>query len=224
MNAHPPLLSQKKDILKAIQMSKRPLAITGAGISKASGLPTIDAKWQGHSLQELFKLKHAQRHIKEYQNAYREMLQAWIAAEPNQAHLILAISNFTIITQNIDGLHHRAKSFDVIELHGALTRWRCHGCRSLYQARILINGSMECEACGNILWPDIVFEGEHVNQLAKAIQWTNNCDLLFIVGTQLQMNPIAKLAEIALRNHIPIVCFNRDAEQMVPHYLTISRS
>ncbi len=214
-------LYHKKDILEAIHHASHPIAITGAGISTSSGLPTIESTWLGRSLEELFKLDQAHRHIIEYQQAYQAMMTTWLKASPNPAHHLLAERNVRIITQNIDGLHDRAGSYHLIELHGSLTRLRCHGCRSLVRVNKHSLNAMECPACGHMMWPDIVFEGEHVKQLVKAIQWMTTSDLLFIIGTRLQMNPVSQLPLIAMQNHIPIIEINQEAEQTLQRYLSI---
>ncbi|PWI59038.1 SIR2 family NAD-dependent protein deacylase [Sulfoacidibacillus thermotolerans] len=209
-----------KGVSKAILHAHRLLAITGAGISAPSGLPTIEATWHGRTLTELFQLQQAHHHIQEYQNAYRDLIATWLRAQPNAAHYLLAEHGVRIITQNVDGLHQRAGSSEVIELHGSLTRLRCHGCRSLLSVDTHTLSHTECPACGELLWPDIVFEGEYVKQLAKAIQWVSTCDALLIIGTSLHMHPVSQLPRIAIQNGVPLVRIRHNADQVLAQYFT----
>lgn len=199
--------------------AERIVALTGAGISVASGLPTLHVRMGARPLQELFRLDLAKRHVAEYRRFYAAMMRSWTRATPSAAHLALAERDVSVITQNVDGLHQRAGSRDVIELHGALHRVRCTGCRSLFS---LTKKSMRqpcCEACGGLLWPDLVLEGETVHGLLQAQNLVTTADVLLIVGTRLTMEPVRRLPLVARRAGIPIVTVNDDAESSVPYLL-----
>jgi NAD-dependent deacetylase len=139
-----------------------------------------------------------------------------LAAHPNSAHRSLSEASIRVITQNIDGLHQKAGSKEVIELHGTLHRIRCISCCNMMPVFKMSRVISECEICGGLLWPDIVLEGENVRSLAMAINWISTTELLLIIGTKLEMAPINQLPLIAKRRGIPVLVINRDAESIIP--------
>lgn len=210
--------SQTPDFIRCQMAAAHSIvAITGAGISAASGLPTLATPVASRPLKDLFKLDNAQRHVKEYQKFYDEMMNQWSKAKPNEAHFILAEKKVRIITQNVDGLHHRAgsRSKEVIELHGALRRVRCVLCH--YKAVWQMNREF-CTVCGGALFPDIVLEGEPVRFFSRALNWITVADLILILGTTLGMYPVNLFPLIALQTKAPVIVINRDAERLLPGY------
>ncbi len=199
--------------------ARRIVALTGAGISVASGLPTLHARMGGRSLQELFRLDLARRHVAEYRRFYATMMRSWTSARPNAAHIALALRGVSVITQNVDGLHQRAGSREVIELHGALHRVRCTGCRSLFALTRKTLHEPCCEACGGLLWPDLVLEGETVHGLLQAQNLVSTADVLLVVGTRLTMEPARRLPLVARQSGIPVLTVNDDAKWAVPYLL-----
>ena len=186
----------------------------------ASGLPTLHVRMGERSLQELFRLDLAKRHLAEYRRFYAVMMRSWSSARPNAAHLALAERGVSVITQNIDGLHQRAGSQDVIELHGALHRVRCTGCRSLFALTHKTVRQPCCEACGGLLWPDLVLEGQAVHGLLQAQNLVSAADVLLVVGTRLTMEPVRRLPLVAQQSGIPVVTVNDDAESTLPYLLS----
>lgn len=208
--------------------SRAPVAITGAGISAASGLPTLQGEEGGRPLREWFRGEEAKRHVVEYAAAYQRMVSGWLRAKPNAAHRALARKCVRIITQNIDGLHQKAGSHSVIELHGSLRRWRCLDCRRTEAAlhrldrRSLICGMERLDVCGwckGRLIPDLVLEGEPVRNLARAVNWVSTADALLIVGTTLTRDPVGRFPAIARALDVPVFTVNKDAERRLPQLL-----
>ncbi|MHB1627976.1 MAG: SIR2 family NAD-dependent protein deacylase [Bacilli bacterium] len=199
--------------------ASRLVAVTGAGLSVASGLPTVEADWSGRPLKELFRAGDARRHVREYQTLYRKLMTSWLSVKPNIGHMILAQRGARIITQNVDGLHQRAGSREIIELHGSLMRLRCRSCRSVTAASQRGVHSVQCRACGGQVWPDVVMEGEAVRSLTLAVNWISIADVLLVVGTSLEMDPVNRFPLMALRADIPVIVINEEAEFRLFEYL-----
>ncbi|WP_018131964.1 SIR2 family NAD-dependent protein deacylase [Effusibacillus pohliae] len=202
---------------KLLQQAGQPVAITGAGISVASGLPTGSGEWQGIELRDFFTLDMFLHSTERFYRYYRHMLRHWKQAKPNPAHYALARHGMPIITQNIDGLHQRAGSPHVLELHGNLRELVCRGCAAIFSSDLVYTESIpKCPSCGHLLKPDIVLVGEDVYHFATAVDWVGKADLLLVVGTRLEMEPCRQLPEIARRNGAPVFTLNRHAEQILP--------
>ena len=146
-------------------------------------------------------------------------MTAWLSIKPNIGHMILAQRGARIITQNIDGLHQRAGSREIIELHGSLMRLRCRSCGSVTAASHRGARSVQCRACGGQVWPDVVMEGETVRSLTLAVNWISTADVLLVVGTSLEMDPVNRFPLMALRADIPVIVINEDAEVRLFEYL-----
>ncbi|MFA5283928.1 MAG: Sir2 family NAD-dependent protein deacetylase, partial [Bacilli bacterium] len=119
----------------------------------------------------------------------------------------------TVITQNIDGLHQKAGSKNVIELHGSILRNHCINCREEYDLDYILNenGIPRCEKCHGIVKPDVVLFEEPLDEamLSKAIKAIQNADLLLIIGSSLIVQPAASLPCYFISRNIAII--NRDA-------------
>ncbi|GAX91821.1 hypothetical protein EFBL_3512 [Effusibacillus lacus] len=205
--------------------SFHPIAVTGAGISVPSGLPTVSADWKGIPLREFFTLDMFLRETERFYQYYRHILQHWTHARPNQAHYSLAKKGIPVITQNIDGLHSMAGSRHVLELHGNLLELVCTNCRSIYSSQLAYRQKLpQCASCRGLLKPNIVLVGEEVYHYGTAVDWVGRADLLLIVGTRLEMAPCNELLEIAKRNGAAIIRINRRAEVILPQILSGSSS
>lgn len=197
--------------------ARRPVAITGAGISVASGLPTIKREWRGVPLKEVFAKEMFERDPERFYECYREMLLDWREAVPNEAHRALARSGACVITQNFDGLHQKAGSERVLEIHGNLRELICLGCAALYPAHVAeTNPLPHCPSCGELLKPNIVLEGEEVRHFAMAVDWVGEADLLLVVGTKLDMQPVGGLPKICEEKGVPVIVCNKAAETVLP--------
>jgi len=156
-----------------LEPADRLLVLTGAGISVESGLRTFrgaDGLWEGEPVEAVATPEGFDADPDRVWRFYSRLRGVVAGAEPNAAHAALAGceaklgDNFLLITQNVDGLHQRAGSRRVYELHGSLWRTRCARCdRAPFQDRSEPATTPECERCGGRLRPDIVWFGEAVD-------------------------------------------------------------
>lgn len=179
---------------------KNLVVLTGAGMSAESGLKTFrdaDGLWEGHDVASVATPEGFARNPELVLEFYNQRRRQLLQAEPNAGHLALSKLendfNITIITQNVDDLHERAGSNKVIHLHGELLK-----VRSIYDefdikhwTKDLILGDL-CSK-GYQLRPHIVWFGEAVPMIPKAISVCETADILLIVGTSLQVYPAASL-------------------------------
>ena len=211
------------DMLTAARSAAFPVALTGAGISAPSGLPTFQADWKGRPIRDFLSREYFASDPYGFFELYCAM-EAWGRAEPNAAHQALARLKLPVITQNIDGLHQKAGSSRVVELHGNLRNLLCPACgatmpagpvcqalRPLYAAgdKSGVLRLLRC-ACGGALNVDVVLYGDAVRGLPEASSWLNRCDLLLVIGTSLQTYPAALLPDIARRNGARVLIEDRD--------------
>lgn len=196
--------------------------LTGAGISAESGVPTFRdaqsglwARYDPYQLATADGFAADPKLVWEWY-AWRRKLVA--KAQPNDGHIALVrlqdcYSPFTLITQNVDGLHARAGSRDVIELHGNITRTKCF-VDGIPATEWDDEGDMppRCTRCGAWLRPDVVWFGEELPAaaLAEAELAAETCDLFFSVGTSSLVYPAAGLADLAKQSGATIVEINPD--------------
>lgn len=192
------------------------VAITGAGISVESGLPLGTEQVVGVDLPSFFRATLWSERPKQAFDAYRHMTRTWRQATPSEAHQLLARMGAKIITQNIDGLHRDAGSRDVIEIHGNLRELMCRTCGRRFTTALASQCEIPmCPSCHQALMPAIVLEGEEVRHIARAVEWVTNAPLLLVIGTQLHMEPVRHLREVATRNGIDIVWIVEEASQFL---------
>ncbi|MFD1675122.1 SIR2 family NAD-dependent protein deacylase [Alicyclobacillus fodiniaquatilis] len=202
-------------IRKALQVNS--VAITGAGISVASGLPLGTDTIQGVNLTDFFGLKLWMNHPVQAFNVFREILKSWRAASPSVAHRTLSRVGWPIITQNIDGLHRDAGSENVIELHGNLRELICRSCHTILASDLVWEFEVPvCPTCTKPLFPGVTLEGDPVRHIVRAVDWVSNAQCLLIVGTQLAMDPIRNLREIAQKSGSTIIWVSERAEEWIP--------
>jgi NAD-dependent deacetylase len=194
--------------------AKSVLVLTGAGVSAESGVPTFrgggeTAVWKGMPFDVISSATMVQRDLPavwEWFDYRRNLLEP---LKPNPAHYEIArweriFPKFSLVTQNIDGLHQKAGSKDVIELHGSIWRGRCVSCNARFElsctdAVVGTSGLRECNNCGEPLRPDVVLFGEMLPMGAfeQAADFAQRCDLCFVIGTSGIVYPAAGLPEIA---------------------------
>ncbi len=184
---------------------KKIVVLTGAGISRESGLQTFrdgDGLWEGYNVYDVATPEAWAKNPALVQEFYNMRRKAVLEAEPNAAHKAFAQleqwHNVTIITQNIDNLHERAGSTCVMHLHGEITK-----AQSTKNSRLVydINGwelkmGDQCEA-GSQLRPFIVWFGEAVPKMEEAALVCSQADVLIVVGTSLVVYPAAGLVNYA---------------------------
>lgn len=210
-------------MLDAISRAKRPVALTGAGISAPSGVPTFQSQWKGRPVRDFLGRDYFRSDPVGFFELYCTM-EDWCRAAPNAAHAALAREKVPVITQNIDGLHQRAGSKDVIELHGNLRNILCPKCgrvlpaesfcqalRPLYAAGDVeaIRKRLRCK-CGGPLDVDVVLYGDAVRGMQEAVTLIERCDLLVVIGTSLETYPAAALPDIARRKGARVLVEDQD--------------
>ena len=205
----------------------RVAALTGAGISQESGLQTFrDAQaglWAQYSPEDLATPQAFQRDPKLVWDWYAERRERLAEVHPNPAHFALAalagkLPEFTLVTQNVDDLHRRAGSRDVIELHGNLGRVKCSGgCGVVtdWEDRI---GVPRCQKCGAFLRPDVVWFGEQlpVEAMDAAGKAARSCDVFLSIGTSGLVQPAASLAYMAKERGACVVEINLEPTPLSP--------
>ena len=178
--------------------------LTGAGISAESGLKTFrdsDGLWMGYNIEDVATPQAFEKNPQLVLDFYNMRRSDVAAAKPNPAHLGLVKLEekyqTSIITQNIDDLHERAGSSNVLHLHGEIFKMYSVGRPSvLYDIRTDIKLGDKGED-GTQLRPHIVWFGEAVPMIEKAIELVNDCDIFVVVGTSLQVYPAASLLHYA---------------------------
>jgi NAD-dependent deacetylase len=204
-------ISISEELRERFAQASNVLVLTGAGVSAESGVPTFrgggnTAVWKGMPFEVISSAGMLQRDLPavwEWFNYRRGLLEK---LKPNPAHLAIArwqdrFESFTLVTQNIDGLHQAAGARDVIELHGSIWRARCLDCEARHDLveLKLDNGVPVCFDCGSHLRPDVVLFGEMLpaNVYENATMQVQACDLCFVVGTSAVVYPAALIPEIA---------------------------
>ena len=196
----------------------------GAGVSTESGIPDfrspngLYAQKYPHPPEQMISRSFFDAHPAEFFDFYCDRMLA-LDAEPNRAHQKLAEleGNGTlsaVVTQNIDGLHQKAGSKHVYELHGSVLRNFCMGCGKAYPVERLLklraqsaDGVPRCPACGGIVKPDVVLYEEPLDErtLSGAVAAIGHADLLVVAGTSLAVYPAAGLIDFFAGSHLVIV-------------------
>jgi NAD-dependent deacetylase len=210
-------------LVQLLQTLPRIVVFTGAGISAESGVPTfrdaLTGLWSHYNPEELATPQAFQRDPKLVWDWYAWRRELVSNAQPNPAHRALVtlerrVPSFTLITQNVDGLHRRAGSQRVLELHGNLFRTKCQ------QEAIVIQSWEDsgetpprCPHCGSWLRPDVVWFGEMLPAavVTEAQAVTVQCELFLSIGTSTLVYPAAELPFLALDNGATVVEINPQA-------------
>jgi NAD-dependent deacetylase len=212
----------------AIAGARSIAVLTGAGVSAESGIPTFRGSgglWRGFDPTKLATpsaFAADPKLVWEFYN-WRRALVAH--AEPNPAHLALAemarrVTKLTLITQNIDRLHHRAGSAPVIELHGTLWEVRCTACKRTHdRTGVTLPDLPHCDSCGALVRPAVVWFGEAlpVAALQAATEAVQESDLLLVVGTSAVVYPAAALVDHACRPGRTVIEVNLEPTPMSDH-------
>jgi len=209
-----------EDLVEVVGGAERIVVLTGAGVSAESGVPTFRDAQTGLWAQ----YDPAQLATPEAFRTDPELVWRWYLwrreltrnARPNPGHDALArlqdlVGELVLVTQNVDGLHARAGSRDVIELHGNIMRTVCFRC-GVEDGRdvVLDEGVPRCTVCDGPLRPDVVWFGEPLpmNALARAAEATRAADVFLSVGTSSLVYPAAALPYEALTVGVPVIEVN----------------
>jgi len=194
-----------------LQKSRNGVAFTGAGASTESGIPDFrgkDGLWSRYDPVEYGTLGAFMKNPKKVWRMLAPLLDT-VDAEPNNGHKALAVLEQRgllsgVITQNIDSLHQKGGSINVVEFHGTHNTFSCLTCGAGYDLAFVKKSSLppHCTSCNSILKPDMVFFDEPIPEtvLTRTEQMLVSADLLLVAGTSCQVQPAAR---------IPLVVFNR---------------
>jgi len=224
------LLEQAARLLKGASAA---CALTGAGISTPSGIPDFRSAgsglWERVDPMAVASLTAFRYHPEAFFAWIRPLAAHIQEAQPNAAHTALARLEAAgrlkgVVTQNIDGLHGRAGSRRLYEIHGHLRQATCVACYRCFDAAPLLaafshTGAVpRCEACGGVLKPNVILFGEQLPQDAvrAAEALLGSCDLLLIAGSSLEVTPAALLPQRALQAGARLIIVNRE-----PTYLDV---
>ena len=216
-----------------LRESANTVALTGAGFSTASGIPDFRSEgsglWKIHDPMEVASLSAFRTQPQRFFEWIHPLTVQIFAAQPNPAHQALAQLESLgilqlIITQNIDGLHQRAGSRNVIEVHGALERLTCVTCLSVYPAGDFLPTYLEqhsmprCPECGGILKPNVILFEEQLPFEAwqRAQDAARNCEVMIIAGSSLEVMPVASLPMQALDAGAKLILINQNAIYLDP--------
>lgn len=213
------LIHQAARLLKA---ARHAVVLTGAGISTPSGIPDFRSpgtgEWANIDPIEVISMTAFRRRPEHFYAWFRPLASKMASAQPNPAHLALAELERlgilrAVLTQNIDGLHHRAGSQHVIELHGTLQTLTCPVCQKRhvsdhYFPEFIKNNIIpRCSSCKAILKPDIIFFEEMlpIRSWRAAEELASQADVFLIAGTSLEVVPVNSLPRVALENGASLI-------------------
>ncbi|MDO9511126.1 MAG: NAD-dependent deacylase [Bacteroidales bacterium] len=220
------------EAVKIIHSSKQIVAFTGAGISAESGIPPFRGEngiwnqYDSRSLEIDYFLSHSEASWKIIREIFYSHFQR---AKPNPSHIFLAklesqYNLHSIITQNIDNLHHMAGSTVIYEFHGNSSRLLCTKCQETISILEVSLKTLppKC-ACGGLLKPDFIFFGEPIPHYAysKSMEAASTCDLMIIIGTAGEVMPANQIPLVASANKAKIIEINLEKSLYTPRITDI---
>ena len=210
-----------ENLKEIINKSKSVVFFGGAGVSTESGIPDFRSKdglynqKYKYPPEEILSHTFFMNNTDEFYKFYKDKMNS-LKYKPNITHIKLAelekIGKIkAIVTQNIDGLHQKAGSKKVLELHGSVYRNYCMKCGKFYDAEYVFNSESNPKcSCGGIIKPDVVLYEENLNEdiLDEAIMQISNCDTLIVGGTSLTVYPASGLIRFYKGNKLILI--NKD--------------
>lgn len=201
--------------------------ISGAGISKASGIPTFrgeDGLWKQYSVSDLATPQAFNRNPTLVWEWYRWRMSLVLNTKPNAAHQIIAEwerrgFDICVLTQNVDDLHERAGSHDVIHIHGKILKGKCVNCvkKITWTEELLEKSDLipKCEKCGANYRPDVVWFGEMLNNIIvqKCLDRLRSTDILIIAGTSGVVYPVAEFPFLAKQQNPSVRIYEFNLEK-----------
>jgi NAD-dependent deacetylase len=197
------------ELREQFNTAKNVLVLTGAGVSAESGVPTFrgggdSAVWKGMPFDVISSAQMVERDLAAVWEWFDYRRGVLNQVGPNPAHHVIAswqdrFPQFTLVTQNVDGLHRLAGSRDPIELHGSMWLARCISCHARFEIPRSGSRPDDCVSCGDRLRPDVVLFGEILptGAFELAFDAASQCDFCLVVGTSGLVYPAASLPEIA---------------------------
>ena len=214
---------QKMDKVKRaselIRKAGNIVVLTGAGMSTESGLKDFRSRdglssrtYEGYYPEQILSRDFFFAQTDLFYSYIKEKLNV-TGISPNKGHLILADwekhRNLKIITQNIDSLHQKAGSKNVLEIHGTLSTCQCTKCKAVKPLGDILEDGYRC-FCGGVYKPDVVLYDEEVSRIMEACTLAEQGDLLLVLGTSLKVYPAASIPEVYGIDHKDAIIINRD--------------
>lgn len=199
--------------------------LTGAGVSAESGVATFRGTgglWEGHRVEEVASPEGFEADPELVHRFYNERRRKLREARPNPAHIAIARLQreypgaVTLVTQNIDDLHERVGSPDVVHMHGELLKARCANCSFVEDWIDDLDAADRCEGCGGRLRPHIVWFGETPLRLCVIFDALDDCGLFAAIGTSGHVYPAAGFVERAGRRGARCLEFNLESTPASP--------
>ena len=217
--------NQYETLKQMINESRNIVVFTGAGISVPSGIPdfrSADGIYNqktnfSASPEDIISHSFFMSHTEDFYTFYKDKM-CYPKAEPNAAHKFFADlekkgKNVIVVTQNIDGLHQKAGSSIVYELHGTIHQNFCQRCGRLFGLDYVMNsnGVPHCDKCGGIVKPNVVLYEESLDEdtIQRSIGAIMTCDMMIIVGTSLRVYPAAGFIRYFRGRHLVVI--NKDS-------------
>ncbi len=199
-----------------LNVAERVCVLTGAGVSAESGVPTFrasDGLWEGHRIEDVASPEGFERDPKLVWQFYNARRANRSQVKPNPGHHALVDlekrwgERFTLVTQNVDGLHQEAGSVNVLEIHGSLRNTRCLGCGAIANRGVEpLGDAPQCPQCRGQLRPDIVWFGEGLPEdvwMAARLA-ARECNVFLVVGTSAVVHPAASLIPLSQSGTKPV--------------------
>lgn len=208
-----------------LRRARHAVALTGAGVSTGSGIPDFRSPgsgiWERVDPLEVASIFAFRRKPEAFFDWIRPLARLMLEAQPNPAHLALAQLERAhllqaIITQNIDGLHQKAGSCHVLEVHGHMREATCMRCYRVFASDLFIDAFLAdgkipvCPACGNILKPNTILYGEQLPALViqEALRHARQCDVMLVAGSSLEVAPASELPRLAHEHGAHVILIN----------------
>ncbi|OCA90535.1 NAD-dependent protein deacylase [Bacillus sp. FJAT-27225] len=213
-----------EELKKYLEKASYTVVFTGAGMSTEAGLPDFRGSggiWHGADPMMLASTRAMNENTEEFIQFYRQRVENLHGHEPHRGHKILAKWERegriqSIITQNVDGYHHRAGNKQVTELHGTLRTCHCNDCGSIYPIEMFMEDNVSCENCSGFLRPSVVLFGEMLPE--KAVQQaeleSRRADLFIVMGSSLSVYPANVFPEIAKMAGAKLVIVNLENTEL----------
>jgi NAD-dependent deacetylase len=219
------LTESVRELARLLEQAHHAVALTGAGVSTESGIPDFRSPESGlWAMVDPLKVASIEGFLSDpvsFYQFWKERFSRLTEAQPNITHLLLARLEAqgllkAVITQNIDDLHRRAGSKRILEVHGNYTRGLCIECRRPYEietlfAKVEQEGVPRCDLCEGLLKPDVVLFGEILPPaFAESEAEIHRADLLLVLGSSLEVYPVADLVPQAKYCGARVVLINRE--------------
>ena len=210
-------------VAQKLKGSRKIVFVTGAGISQESGIPTFrgkDGYWRKYDPMKLASIDAFYDDPKLVWEWYEDRRKNILSVKPNEGHFAISqmeeFKDVVVLTQNIDGLHQRSGSTNVLELHGSIIRIKCTVCDFIDNITENFESLPPKCKCGSMLRPDVVWFGEPLPQniWQSAIKEASICDVMVIVGTSLVVSPANTLPVYAKQNGAILIEVNPEKTVM----------